>query len=318
MSRKRTNVLNLPKPVRFELAPDGTPRKVTSRIRHGIIAPPGFLIFAADKAQIEARMVATLAGQDDLVEAFRQGRDVYAEHAEDQFGRPCSKKLAETDPIAKKDRDSSKAVILGAGFGLGPEKHQRQVRKDGLNLTFSEAHANITGYRSKYYKIPELWGTYEQAMWDLLIRRKSTEVGPVTFEWIDQNDKVAGIRRPNGLHLIYPRFRMERDKQTDRPQLLCNQARDKWPRKLYGGAITENVVQSLARDLIVQDMISLQKELGLRTGLQVYDEIVGIVPEDKAEELGPKIVAIMSRSPKWLPNLPVAVEIGFARNYGET
>lgn len=318
MSKRRVNPLNFPKPVRYEIGMDGKPRKMTSKVRHGLKpATPGHVMMNADLSQIEARMVATLAGQWDLVEAFREGRDVYSEHAEQQFGRPCSKALTETDPVAKKDRDSSKAVILGAGFGLGPEKHQRQVRKDGLDLTFEEAHDNIHGYRARYEMIPQLWYAYEGAIKDLIIARRPTVVGPVTFEWIDEQARTGGIRRPNGLHLIYPRLRMERDKEMEgRWQVLCNQARDKWPRKLYGGAITENVVQSLARDVIVRIMKSLRLELGILAGLQVYDSIVTTLPEDKVDILIPKIREIAERPVEWLPKLPVAIDIKIGPNYG--
>lgn len=317
MPKRRVNPLNFPKPTRYEIGMDGKPRKMKSRIREGLIpAEPGFVIMNADLSQIEARMVATLAGQWDLVEAFREGRDVYSEHAESQFGRPCSKALTETDPIAKKDRDSSKAVILGAGFGLGPEKHKRQVRKDGLNLTDDEAYQNIMGYRGRYACIPNYWYSMEQALRDLIISRKSTQVGPLTFEWIDESQRIGGIRRPNGLHLIYPRLRMEKDKITERWQILCNQARDKWPRKLYGGAVTENVVQALARDVIVRAMKNLRLELKLLAGLQVYDSVVAALREDDVPVLVPKIKAIMERPIEWLPQLPIAVDIKVGPNYG--
>ena len=318
MKKRRVNPLNLPKPSRYEIGTDGKPRKMTSKIRFGVEpATYGYVVMNADLSQIEARVTAALAGQHDLVEAFRQGRDVYSEHAEEQFGRPCSKALAETDPIAKKDRDSSKAVLLGFMFGLGPEKHQRQVRKDGLDLTLIEAHTNIHGARDRYAQIPQLWRTYEDAVRTLIMARQPTTVGPVTFEWIDEGERVGGIRRPNGLHLIYPRLRMARDPNMEgRWQILCNQARDKYPRKLYGGSITENVVQSLARDIIVRAMKNLRLELGIFAGLQVYDSVVTILPESKVDVLVPKIREIMSRPIEWLPNLPIAVDIKTGPNYG--
>ncbi len=315
----RINPLNWPKPSRFEIGMDGKPRKMTSRIRFGVEpAEPGYVMMNADLSQIELRMTAALAEQDDLLQAFREGRDIYSEHAEEQFGRPCSKALAETDPIAKKDRDSSKAVLLGFCFGLGPDKHRRQVRKDGLDLTDEEAYRNIHGARDRYPRIPGYWHELEQAMRTLIIERRSSVVGPLTFEWIDEQKRIGGIRRPNGLHLIYPRLRMERDPTTEgRWQILCNQARDKWPRKLYGGAITENAAQSLARDVIVRIMKNLRLELNIFTGLQVYDSIVTVLPEDKVDVLVPKIREIAQRPVEWLPKLPIAIDIKLGRNYGE-
>lgn len=318
MKKRKVNPLNFPKPVRYEIGTGGKPRKMTSKVRFGMKpALAGHVMMNADLSQIEARMIATLAGQDDLVEAFREGRDVYSEHAEDQFGRPCSKALAETDPVAKKDRDSSKAVILGAGFGLGAAKHQRQVRKDGLDLTEDEAEDNIRGYRARYPCIPQLWGLYENALRDLIIARKPTTVGPVTFEWIDEQRRIGGIRRPNGLHLIYPNLRMSRDPEMEgRWQVLCEQARDKFPRKLYGGATAENIVQALARDVIVRIMKTLRLELGIFAGLQVYDSIVTTLPENKVDILVPKIREIAQRPVEWLPNLPVSIDIKLGPNYG--
>lgn len=310
----KTNPLNFPKTKRYELGADGKPKLVRSRVRCGVIAPPGFAVVAADKAQIEARIVATLAGQTDLVSGFASGECVYSACASGLFGRPVSRELANSDPIAYKDRQVGKAIILGSGYGMGPDKFQRTSRKDGLVLSDDEAYQYITYYRQRYEFIPEYWAACEAALRDLIIAKQPTQLGPVVFEWLDDK-RTAGIRLPNGLHLIYPRLRMV--KIEERWQVVCNQARDKAPRKLWGGILTENIVQALARINIVDDMIALQRELGLRTALQVYDDVVLVVPTDRVDALCAAVAPIMSRSPRWLPDLPVAVEINHGPSYGE-
>ena len=317
MSRDGTsNPLNFPKVRRMELGPGGEPVKVVSKIRYGVRAPDGYSIINADLNQIEARITATLAGQWDLVRGFAAGEDVYSDFASELFGRPVSKELAKTDPIAERDRDTGKFLILGGNFGMGPAKAQRQGRKAGLSFDLATWNWHIGGYRNRYDRIPDLWGTYDEALKRLIIQREPTTVGPVTFEWIDEQKRIAGIRRPNGLHLIYPRLRMTKYADTGW-QVECNQARDKYPRKLWGGAVTENIAQSLARDIIVDAMIALHMGLGLRTALQVYDSVVLVVPTEKVEYYAKAVVPILTRSPKWLPELPVGVEVKHGPTYGD-
>lgn len=310
----KINPLNLPKPERFELNADGTTRIVRSKLRHGLRAPPGYMVLAPDKSQIECRINATLAGQESLVRLFREGGDPYSDCASGLFGRPVSKALAKTDDIAYKDRNCGKAIILGFGFGMSGARFKRAGRKDGLLLSDFEAQQYIDFARQRYSDIPGLWSQYDAALRTLLIERKSVEVGPVVFEWVDK--KVAGIRLPNNLHILYPNLRGVKN-EDGRWEVVCNQARDKFPRRLWGGAVCENVVQTLARNLIVDDMAAIEKELGYRAALQVYDEIVLVVPEKEVEQLAEASVAIMSRSPDWLPDLPVAAEAGFGPTYGD-
>lgn len=311
----QSNPLNFPKTERFELGPGGKPKLVTSRIRYGLKAPPGHVVINADLAQIEARITATLAGQESLVRGFAMGEDVYSDCASDLFGWPVSKKLIEENPDLQQCRDTGKFLILGGNFGMGAKKAHRQGRKAGLNMPLADWERFIYGYRNKYDMIPVLWKTYEEALRTLIIERVPTTVGPVTFEWIDEQKRTAGVRGPNGLHLIYPRLRMVKDADHGW-QIVCNQARDKFPRKLWGGAVTENVAQRLARDVIVDGMIGIQLGLGLRTALQVYDSVVLVVPADKAEYYAKAIVPILTRSPKWLPDLPVGVEVAYGPTYG--
>jgi hypothetical protein len=89
------------------------------------------------------------------------------------------------------------------------------------------------------------------------------------------------------------------------------------PRKMWGGKITENIVQALSRDIIVDCMIGIHLGLGYRTALQVYDEVVLVVPTPETERVVKAIFAIMTRSPKWLPELPVGVEVNHGPTYGD-
>jgi DNA polymerase I-like protein with 3'-5' exonuclease and polymerase domains len=290
-------------------------RPVKSASRFGVVAPEGHDIIAADLSQIEARLTACLAGQDDLVQIFADGECPYSDCASGLFQRPVSKALAKTDPQAEADRGAGKIIILGCGFGMGPPKFRRQSRKDGLNLTIEQAEQYVYYYRERYSMIPQQWGAYGQALKNLIVYREEQQLGPVKFVWLDKTD--AAILLPNGMYIHYPRLRMSKNKETDEVKIVCNHARDKYPRNLWGGVVMENLAQTLANIIIRQRMLEIHRVLKLRTALQIYDEIVLVVPKDRTQEVLKGLDPIMTARVDWLPDLPVAYEAKAGRSYGD-
>jgi len=121
-----------------------------SPLKKAIIAPDGYVVLDSDSSQIEARTLAWLAGQDDLVEAFDKGEDVYCIMASAIYGFTVTK--ANT-----RERFVGKTTILGAGYGMGAAKFQLQLKNFGVDVTLDEAKRIIDTYRATYPKIVKLW-----------------------------------------------------------------------------------------------------------------------------------------------------------------
>jgi DNA polymerase family A len=271
--------------------------RVKSRLRAALIAPPGHKLVTGDLSQIEARIVARLCRQDALTEMFRNGDDVYAKFAGIVFGRSINK---EDQP---NERFIGKTAILGLGYGCGPDRFYSmvvtQARQYGIPLEglFDQHTAEVTvrTYRALFSRIPIAWRELDNMLANIINNR-----GTSWRKWPDLDDgpltiKSAQIDLPNRMSLRY--------KMND-PDL-------------YGAKLLENIVQALARIVIMQAAVRLSR-LGLRFALQSHDELVFVVPEDSVELAWWMIQEEMTREPKWLPGLPLAVEIGEGDNYGET
>jgi DNA polymerase len=274
-------------------------------LRRALIAPPGHVVLASDASQIEARIVAWLCDQPDLVEQFAKGEDVYSSFASKVFDRPIDKKK---DPA---ERFIGKTAILGLGYGLGWPKFQSTVKLQSkaqtgttIDLSDDQAIKIVNTYRQGYENIPRIWRLLNNNI-DALISGREFTFGPCEFE-------VGGIKLPSGLRLHYHEL-------TSTP--------DGWtyvyggkPKRLYGGSLLENITQALARIVVMDAAIRIQKRFAvhdIQLALQVHDELVFVVPEHLADECKRIALEEMSRRPVWAPTLPLAAEAGVGQSYGD-
>ena len=283
-------------------------------LRRALCAPAGKLLLACDSAQIEARIVAWLAGQANLLHSFREGRDVYCEFATDVYGRKVTK-------AEKLERHVGKTAVLGLGYGMGWIKFQTTLAlgAGGMKVDLSEGEAkSIVGvYRNKYPMIQALW---DRCGWALgrMVMGESGEVRPgVTF-----GKEYVGL--PNGLRLHYPLlnrtlegFKFVGD---SRSMLAATKAKvtggefDGWT-YIYGGKMTENIVQALARIVVCDQMVRIGQRY--KVVLQVHDEVVCMVDEAEAEEAKAFVEDVMRTPPAWAPDLPVNCEANMGVNYAD-
>jgi DNA polymerase len=289
------------------------PRVDKSRMRFAILPPPGHVMIVADLAQIEARITACLAGQEDLILAFRNGEDVYSTYACELYGLPpgsVSKKLAGSNPEIFIKRFTAKESILGLGFGMGANKFKNALRgKAKMVVDLLKVEEWVQFYRGRYGMIPKLWYRFDGAFRTLLHYKKETTIGPLTVCF--SGDGTPSIRGPNGLRLMYPNLKYTNDEWTyQRPH-------DTKPRKIFGGMWTENAAQFLANIIIKQKMIRITKELNLLPRLQAHDAIGWTAPADEAKMLAGRIEEIMAEPPAWWPELPVAAEVKVGATYGD-
>lgn len=294
------------------------PSRGNTTIRRALKAPPGQMLVSCDSSQIEARTVAWLAGQEDLLVAFRDKRDVYSEFATEVYGRAITK----ADKI---ERFVGKTCVLGLGYGMGAEKFRRtlEIGQGGINVVIdiNEAERIVRLYRQKNWKIVQFWQKCGAALKDMLYGG-GNELHPKV-----RYDK-GGIILPNGFRVQYPALRETANgfmyisdartyQKALKDRVLTGSPPDDiaWTR-IYGGKVTENIVQALAALVIREQMAAAG--LHFKVAFQVHDEIIIAVPEDNALADQAKLEALMSTAPKWAPDLPVACESGMAANYGDT
>lgn len=294
------------------------PSRGNTTIRRALKAPSGQMLISCDSSQIEARTVAWVAGQDDLVQAFRDKRDVYSEFASEVYGRAITK-------ADKVERFVGKTCVLGLGYGMGAEKFRRtlEIGQGGINVVIdiNEAERIVRLYRQKNWKIVQFWQKCGNALKDMLYGGENALHPQVRYD-------KRGIRMPNGFYVQYPALRETANgfmyisdartyQKALKERVLTGSPPDDiaWTR-IYGGKVTENIVQALAALVIREQMAAAG--LHFKVAFQVHDEIIVAVPEDNALADQAKLEALMSVAPKWAPDLPVACESGMAANYGDT
>jgi DNA polymerase len=270
------------------------------KLKRAIVAPKGYVMIDADSAQIEARVLAWLAGQDDLVEAFRNEEDVYK-----IMGAAIYRKAP--SEITKEERFVGKTTILGAGYGMGAQKFQAQLKTFGTQIDEGEARHIVDVYRSTYMKIPKLWEQGGSAI-EAMINNQSVTFG--TGAVVVSGSK--GILMPNGLYQRYPHLRQIQD-SDGRYQYVYDARRG--VNKIYGGKLVENICQGIARCIIGEQMIRIAKRY--KVVLTVHDAIACVALEKEAQEAVAYVEECMKWVPEWALGLPLSCEVGFGKSYGE-
>lgn len=276
-----------------------------SPLKQAIMAPADYVMIDSDSSQIEARTVAWLAGQNDLVDAFDRGEDVYKIMASAIYSKPVS-------DITKDERFVGKTTILGAGYGMGAAKFKLQLKTFGVEISVAEAEHIIRTYRETYPMIPTFW----QAAHNILPALANNQYAELGRDNILKIEGHKGILLPNGLYLRYPNLRQVRNDEG-RAEWTYDTRKGKatTPTRVYGGKLTENICQALARIAIGEQMLLISKKYQIV--MTVHDAIACIVPEDEAERAQEFVEMCMRIRPKWAPELPLNCEAGWGRSYAE-
>lgn len=271
------------------------------KLKSSIIAPQGYKLIDADSSQIEARVLAWLAEQDDLVEAFANKEDVYKKMASSIYNVDVSE-------VTKDQRFVGKTTILGAGYGMGAAKFQAQLKTFGFDMELSEANRVIRVYRDTNWKINALWREAHNMLQSFINNSECTLGRAGVLETLPEQNAV---RLPSGLLLRYEGLGFD---NTDRgPQFHYKVRRGR--NKIYGGKVIENMCQAIARCIIGEQMLQISKRY--KVVLTVHDSIVCLVKEDEVEEAQQYVEDCMRTSPDWAEGLPVNCESGIGQSYGE-
>jgi DNA polymerase len=256
----------------------------------------------SDSSQIEARTLAWLAEQNDLVDAFERNEDVYRIMASSIYGKTPEK-------INKDERFVGKTTILGCGYGMGAEKFQAQLKAFVVDMPLEECQRIIKVYRETYGWIPTLWRQANVAL-EAMIGGNTSPLGRTDVLTVEGKD---GIRLPNGLYLRYPNLRWIT--KGTKKEMVYDSKKGKTviPTKIYGGKVVENVCQALARIVIGEQMLLVAKKY--KVAMTVHDAITAVVPEHE-EETGKQFVELCMRlRPSWALDLPLNCEAGSGKSY---
>jgi len=277
-------------------------------LKYAIIPPAGYVMLDSDSSQIEARTLAWLAGQNDLVEAFEKGEDVYKIMAAAIYGKAIG-------AITKDERFVGKQTVLGAGYGMGAKKFQAQLKTFGVKLEEAECQRIINVYRETYPRIPELWKRAQKIL-DSIIGNNADSFGRDDILSVDGK---RGILLPNGLYLKYPNLRKRKDpdSDSDKTEYVYDTKKGKTtvPNRIYGGKVVENVCQALARIVIGEQMLMIARKY--KVVMTVHDAVACITPEDEAERAKEYVELCMRLRPRWAAELPLNCEAGYGKSYGD-
>jgi DNA polymerase len=272
-----------------------------NKLKKSIIAPDGYTIIDADSAQIEARVLAWLAGQDDLVTAFAEGKDVYKKMASAIYGKPEFE-------ITKDERFVGKTTILGAGYGMGAVKFQAQLKNMGVDVDVNEARRIIDIYRRTNDAVVRLWRQAQNA----LVNMSRGEPAPLGIRGVlEVAPKETAIRLPSGLLMRYDDLKFD---QTDKGIEFHYKTR-KGRTRIYGGKVIENVCQAIARCIIAEQMLKIGKRY--KVVLTVHDAIAVCVPDIEVVPATQYVEECMRWVPEWAKGLPVNCESGSGKSYGD-
>lgn len=278
------------------------PRK--SPLKKAIRAPEGYMVIDCDSSQIEARTLAWLAGQWDLVEAFGRGEDVYRIMASAIYG-------VDVDKVTADQRFVGKTTILGAGYGMGAKKFQAQLKTFGVTLSEDECKRIIEVYRETYPYIPKLWREASDAL-EAMANNQSVPLGRNGVLVVHGE---GGIELPNGLRLRYPGLRFQ-EQDNGKLEMVYNTYRGKTliPNRIYGGKCIENVCQALARIVIGEQMLMIARRLHI--AMTVHDSVCVLARKEEAEEARMFVEQCMRIRPKWAAALPLNCESKMGESYG--
>lgn len=300
-------------------------------LRSAIVAAPGHELFVADYASIEARVVLWLAGDEEALEVFRSGKDIYLYTAESIYKRPLTKA-----DVA--ERQMGKQAVLGLGFQMGAPKFVDTVAKYGISIVednwcdicgeAAKSHkranhvfacaepADITAvavveaYREKYWRTKQLWGDQEAAAIAAVQTRRETEAGRITW-FVERPFLYAEL--PSGRRLAYPFPQVSlQDTSWGSEKLTLsfmtvNPKTRQWVRqKTYGGMLVENITQAVARDLIASALARLSHTPIYKPVLSVHDEAIAeaVIGTGSVKEFE----QLVAELPEWADSLPVAAE----------
>lgn len=292
-----------------------------SILRKAVVAPPGFVCVVVDSSNIEARVLDALAGQWDMMDVYlaadnKTGPDRYCVQASLIYGRPIT-------PEDVLERQVGKTATLGLGFGMGGEKFHAQLKLlpkivvGGVEsrvsdiITLEESSRIVKLYREVNPGVKSLWYRLDSAFKDACSSH--------SFARMVIDELGVSVSRSGGITTInlFDKLKLNySDLHTNIDGEMVYYVGKK-EKKVYGGLLTENITQAVARQIVTAQMVNASKRMGVRPSLFVHDEAVWVVPENKAEQALSVAVEEFRRSPTWLERIVLNGKGSTSRRYGD-
>lgn len=277
-------------------------------LRRSILAPPGHVLVVVDSAQIEARTNLWLANDQEKLQIFRDydagvGPDLYKVTASKVFNVPL-------EAVTPDQRALGKVLALALGYGMGAPKLQDTLATDKFNpvhMTLNDCYDMVQGWRRLNAPVVASWANMEKLANFMLFDSGSLEYRGLAFR---KEEMVL----PSGLAIHYDGLRGVWDDYTQSYRDMTFKGRNGVV-KLYGGLLTENAVQGMARCIVATQMLQIARRY--RVVMMTHDEVVYVAREEEAEEAFQFGLEAFRAPPSWAPDLPVKAAGGFARNYSK-
>jgi DNA polymerase len=270
---------------------------IASCLRSTIVAGPLRRLVIADFSQIEARVLAWLAGQQDALDTFIRGEDIY---------------VATAARMGSDSRALGKICVLALGFAMGHLKFQATAQTYGVILSEDDARDAVAAWRSLNSRIVDLWWDSHRALMRVLWRGPGAEeqVGFCTFI---HRPRALLIRLPSGRHLVYRHPRIEKNDHGYDEFTYMGSLGGNWVRlRAWAGRTVENITQAVARDVMVEAMLGLRDLPLIAT---IHDELIAETPEADADRVLGRMLAAMRVTPAWAAGMPVDAAGFVVRRY---
>jgi hypothetical protein len=303
----KTNAQNLPK---------------SGALRRSIMAPIRHTLLAADLAQIELRVTLGLScslarqmgheavEEETAMRLLGEGKDLYEHFGSLIYGREITR---EKTP---KERQVAKSAVLGLGFGMGVDRFMAYCKQQNIEVDREMAERVVKLYRGTYLGVVRLWKYLEDSFKRFMAQDAEGEgfalqVFKTPDVWIKRESlfNSVSIGRPGCLQVKYPGLHFDGEEN----QFKYN--RSDGETRLFGGKFVENLVQYLAREIIMEHLLKVDKSF--KVLMSTHDEIVVAVPREKIEEAKAFVQSTMTAPLAWWPNLPLGVEVKTADRYGD-
>jgi len=308
------NLVDVGDPKIFDMAYKSPMLALSGCIRGLVVPEYGKLLAVVDYNAIEARVLMWAAQQQDAINSFHQGRDLYVEMAQMIYK---NKALTKKD---KKERALGKQAVLGCGYGMGHVKFQATCDAFGIDLgektEYVEKKDKETGeffktfyaplakvavetYRQTYSEVPRFWYGVQAAAERCVRNNEQVNYGRISFS---RQREFLYISLPSGRKLAYHRPGLDQEGLFYFTEDSTSYTYAK--KRTYGGRLVENIIQAIARDILVYGILNLEKA-GFSVILTVHDEnVVEIQEENQLEE----VIEIMCQLPKWASGCPITAE----------
>lgn len=280
-------------------------------IRGAFVPGPGKTFACADYSAIEARVLLWLVN-DPALELFRQGVDIYKHLASKIYWIPI-------EEVTDGQRQLGKQGILGLGFGMGAPKFVATCASYGIEIDEKLAKNVVDTYRKGYSSVPRFWYAINDAALRCIQTGQQQQCGRIRW---GIKDDFLHCQLPSGRLLSYYKPHIAK---TETPWGEMKDAvhfegsispAGFGLQHTYGGKLTENIVQAVARDILAEAMVRLEKE-GFPIVMHVHDEVLCELPSAAgiSVEREDEFETLVSQSPTWAPDLPIAIDTWYGDRY---